>query len=1021
MLRSPEAQPYYMAPWQRRGRPPPEVGRYITIAVEKLVERIIPYLEVTSSPADKAIYYDGCQGLAASVVLRSIAEHPPPSLLKKFDKIIHIDCSRWKSRRSLQRAIAQEIKLSHQVMTIFDRQDEEDDFKGVDESSKAEIEDVGAEIHRVLQEHRCLVIFHNGSDNTVDLTDFGIPQPLGRWSLFGSKVLWTFRGRLRLNPGISMDVDNSHIFRYQGNSSPDVNFLLKEEAREIAGYSDMPDKAVEECCLYMLSLNSQGGDIMDYNWATHASSYWVCDGIIQGGQGDEAWEVAADLHQRICIEDYSSNALPYFGHKLRTSPNRWKLARGNSVVHPESTSFFLAIAASKSYPPLRPLPNDMFHQSDKLYVLKLCLCTFNFSSPPFGCCRSLRFLGLDDCKDKREEEDEKQDRLAMEFFQSIWVLDICNTDWEFALAPEITEQMAGNIREVHIKKGRIWSHNFSWRQLQNLRKLRVVEPTRPWETGERDEFANMLKMEFLDLSWNTTIQVLPSLSLESSIKTLILDGCVGLEHVEGLPPSLESFSLDARPRKDDSKEAKLSRISMAGCARLSDFTLRGSLPNLEKLDLSGTRVKTLDLTTQVMQVPCLQQIILVGCMQLHAILWPKEGLPTLTVLHIDTSVCPVQTKLHEVYATIMDIRFLQTLVLRSNARFCWKSNRFHLNLCVPCTTNVKGESYMKEKMGPGNSGKIMGPPQPKSLNPNSCSTYIDVSVGNIIIDHDYNNGIHFRLLGCHVEIGKGASNASVESVQAIMAMIFAVNQSESLHVHDNSSIATVIPEHMMSRVGRGLDWEHLKHCHVVRCSKMHTVFMTNYGGYPFKEIETFWAADLLMAHCIWSKGRTYDGKETICFAKLRSIHLYSCPRLAFVLPLLWGIQGTYLHNLESLHIINCGDLKTVFPVHPGLKENVLEFPRLKHIHLYELYKLQHICEVKMHAPKLERVWLRGCWGLRRLPAVGGASRRPIVECEQDWWEKLEWDGLEAGHDPCLFDRRHPSHYKKPLPRVSVLR
>ncbi|XP_073363725.1 uncharacterized protein [Aegilops tauschii subsp. strangulata] len=967
-------------------------------SIEIAVGNIVPYLEDTSNTAHKAIYFDGTGGLAASAVLRAIAQDPPPSLLKKFDKIIHVDCSRWKSRRALQRTITQELKLPRLIMDVIDRQDEEDDFRGIDEGLRAEIGFVGREILRVLMGQKCLVVFHNGSDNTIELNDLGIPQP-DQWFVFGSKVLWTFRGRLRLNPGVSKKVDDSHLFLYDTFSLYGWNYLLELEAREIARYTDNLGETVEECCLYLLSLNCQGGNIMDYNWATHASNYWVCDGIIQGGHGDEAWEAAAALHQHINIEDYSSNALPSFGHELETPSKRWILVKDNPVVHPESTSFFLAAVASESDPPLRSLPDDMFHKSDKLRVLKLCRCTFSFSSPPFRRCRSLRFLGLDSCQDQRPEEDEKQD---MDFLKSLWVIDIHNTDWNLPSSPEIIKQMATNIREVHIKNGRFWHIIFALGQPQNLHKLRVIDPTCcSLETG------------------------LPSLSSSTSLKTLVLDGCVGLEHVEGLPPSLESFSLDARPRKDDYKEAKISRISLAGCARLSEFTLRGSLPNLEELDLSATRVKTLDLTTQVVQVQCLQQIILLGCMQLHAILWPKEGLPTLTVLHIDTSVCPVQTKLHEVDVTIMDMRFFQSLVLQRNVRFCWKSNRFHLNLCVPCTTSVKGQSYMKKKMGPGNSGKIMGPAQPKSLNPNTCSTYTDVSVDNIIIDHDYNNAMKFQPSGCHVEIGKGVSNASVESVQAINAIIFAMNQSESLHVHDSSSITTVIPEHMMTV--DDLDWEHLKHCHVVRCPKMHTVFMTNYGGYPFTEIETFWAADLPMAHCIWSKGTTYRGTETRCFAKLRSIHLYSCPRLAFVLPLLWGTQGLYLQNLESLHIVNCGDLKTVFPVHAGLKERVLEFPSLKHIHLYELYKLEHICEVKMHAPKLERVWLRGCWSLRRLPAIGtsigavGDSRRPVVDCEQDWWEKLEWDGLEAGHDPCLFERRHSSHYKKALPRVSVLR
>ncbi|XP_044969740.1 uncharacterized protein LOC123429819 [Hordeum vulgare subsp. vulgare] len=499
-------------------------GEYIRPdTIEEAVQTVIPYLEDTSSAAHTAIYFDGWCGLAASAVLRAIAQDPPPPLLKKFHKIIHVDCSRWKSRRAFQRTIAQALKLPQRVMDAFDREDEEDDFKGVDESSRAKIHHVGAEIYRAVQDHRKMFVFHNGSDNTIDLNDFDIPL-----SVWGTRVLWTFRGRLRLSPGIMDKVDNSHLFLYR-EFSPLWNFLLQKEAREIAGYTDKLGEVAEECCLYLLSLNSQGGNIMDYDWATHASSYWVCDGIIQGGQGDEAWEVASALHQQICIQDYSSNTVPSFGDELETPLKRWVLSKDSSVVHPETTSFFLTRVASESDPPLRPLPNDMFHQSNKLRVLKLCRCTFSFSSPPFGCCHSLKFLGLDHCKDQPIEQDEKKGRPIMEFFQSLWVLDICHTDWNLDLSTEITEQMAAKIREVHIKKGRIWCRNFPWRQLKNLHKLRVIEPTASWQTGERDEFSDIVKMEFLDLSGDSTIQVLPTLMhVQEGIKIRNLKSVISL-------------------------------------------------------------------------------------------------------------------------------------------------------------------------------------------------------------------------------------------------------------------------------------------------------------------------------------------------------------------------------------------------------------------------------------------------------------------------------------------------------------
>uniref|UniRef100_A0ACD5WIQ3 Uncharacterized protein n=1 Tax=Avena sativa TaxID=4498 RepID=A0ACD5WIQ3_AVESA len=994
--------------------------------IEQAVKALTRHLNDTSNTAHKAIYFDGWAGLAASAVLTAIAEDPPQSLLQNFNKIIHIDCSRWKSRRSLQRKIAQELKLPHHVMAVIDRQDEEDDFSGINESSRFEINDVGAEIHRLLLQEKCLIVFLNGSNRTVDLDNFGIPL-----SVWGSRVLWTFRGRLRLNLEISENVDNSHLYFHAHTSYPyRCNNFLRKEAREIVGYPDKLAEA-EECCLYMLSLNSQGGDIMDYNWATHASSYWVCDGIVRGGQSDEAWEVATALQQQICMDDYSSNARPSFGSELNTPWNRWVLFRDKSdeygstkvrtaAVHPKSTSFFLAAATSGSHPPLRLLPNDMFHQSDKLGVLKLCGCTFSFSSPPFCCCRNLRFLGLDGCKDQRVEQTDTQVRPTMEFFNSLWVLDICNTDWELDLSPEIIQQMAANIREVHIKTGRFWHMAFAWRQLQNLRKLRVIDPTCSWEMGGKDEFT-----------------VLPSLPASNSLKTLVLDGCVGLQHVEGLPLSLESFSLDAGSRKNVYKEAKISRISMAGCARLSHFTLYGSLPNLEDLDLSGTQLKMLDLRTEVVQIPCLQRVMLLGCEKLRVVLWSEKDFPRLNLICIDTHgggemrrILHDSEKLIEgycqAYVNIMDMRFIQSLVQI-------KRYRFSLNLCIS-TNNTNGEhSCNKVKMRSESSGEILGPPVPKSfIHEHACNTYTGVSIGDITLDHDYNSEVQFKPLGYHVEIGEGISNTSVESREGIKAIIGMMNRAESLYVHENSSIATIITEDMVS-TGYGeseLTWRHLKQCHVARCPKMETVFITSNYDARFENIEALWVADLPMAHCIWNPVDMNSCSWTrVSFAELRSIHLYSCPRLAFVLSLWWRRNDSYLSNLETLYIVNCGDLVEVFPEAMSLeeeiathdREGVLSFPKLKRIHLDELYKLRQICKAKMFAPMLETVRLRGCWGLRRLPAVDYRDNRPVVDCEKDWWEKLEWDGIEAGHDPSLFEPRHSSYYKKPLSRVSVLR
>uniref|UniRef100_A0A0E0KMP2 Disease resistance protein At4g27190-like leucine-rich repeats domain-containing protein n=1 Tax=Oryza punctata TaxID=4537 RepID=A0A0E0KMP2_ORYPU len=1001
----------------------------IVTSVDEAVKMLIPYLEDTSRDAHKSIYFDGWSGLAASAVLRAIAENPGESLRKKFDRIIHVDCSRWKNRRQLQRAIADQLKLPQHVMDLFDRQDEEDDFSGVEESSRAEIADIKREIYRTFMDLTCLLILNNGSDYTVDIASFGFP--LNDWyNLRDNRLLWTFRGRLRLNPKIDQNVDRSHLsflpyeyYRFHYSIEMWKDFLARE-AKEITQYSGelhLDGTKAAECCLYLLSLNYRGGDIMDYNWATHASNYWVCDGIItvQGEEEDgslhkdQAWELAAALHQEIRLEDYSSNTVPSFAALLDTPKNRWVLVtqKSNMKTKPtlDTTSLFIAFKNAVL------LPYDMFHQANKLRVLRLCNCTFSFSSPPFHCCHNLRFLGLDKCQDHRPQEareDNSNTSPALEIFQRLWVLDICYTDWELAFPTESTkeQQMVMNIREVHINNGRIWHSNFAWRRLKNLQKLRVIEPTHPWGmTGEMDEFAD-------------------------SLKTLILEGCVGLEKVgpRGLPSSLESFSFDSRAVKN-CDETKLIYVSLAGCLRLESFTLRGPLPNLKELDLSNTRIKSLDLKDQVVQVPRLRRVILLGCKQLRAVLWPEEGVPELMVLSIDIlgvqvvgkashdSLVPKEQEGYcHSYVAAMDMRFLQLLLLRNGEWFCCNESKFNLNLRLSSAIDDSGKYYSKKKSDYCGPGILVESPLHRATIPVTQGCYKDVNLAMVsAIDFDISSAPRHEPLDIHVEIGEGISYANVVSEQALSAVSFVMNKAESLHVHDNFSITSI-------NAKRVITWPCLKWCHIERCHKLNPVFYTDYIFECFTTLEAFSASELMMANCIWSRGRTgNDWGDYSSFAKLRSIHLHYCPRLTFVLPLSWATSYPHLPSLETLHIVYCSELRQVFPVEPVAlskqPRGALEFPKLKHIHLRDVPKLQQICKTRrMVAPQLDTISVRGCWALKRIPAIGCGRRCPIVDCEKEWWEKLEWDGLDVGHHPSLFEPRHSRYYKKDLPRGSLL-
>uniref|UniRef100_A0ACD6AT79 Uncharacterized protein n=1 Tax=Avena sativa TaxID=4498 RepID=A0ACD6AT79_AVESA len=182
----------------------------IDLAVEKILVKLGAD---TASIRKNAIYFDGWDGLGASAVLQAVArrlrisnELATKPMGLEFDEIIHIDCSKWESRRAMQRKIAEQLKLPIRVMDIFDKQDEEDDFNILEEGSRGEIAQVTRAIYKTIQNRRFLVILHNGSNEEIDIFNFGL-------SLYGyanSKMLWTFQGRFRLDTKM---IDNVSLMK----------------------------------------------------------------------------------------------------------------------------------------------------------------------------------------------------------------------------------------------------------------------------------------------------------------------------------------------------------------------------------------------------------------------------------------------------------------------------------------------------------------------------------------------------------------------------------------------------------------------------------------------------------------------------------------------------------------------------------------------------------------------------------------------------------------------------------------
>ncbi|TVU43705.1 hypothetical protein EJB05_10193, partial [Eragrostis curvula] len=1012
------------------------------------------------------MYFDGWDSFGTVAVLRSITQElrfmkdPPPELC--FGRIIYIDCSTCKSKRVMQRRIAEELKLDRKTMDMFDKEDEEEDFNGVDTTSRDEIRGVAAVIDRILRESRLMMIFLNESEEEFVPNRFGVPE------YSDNIILWTFTRRFPTKSGLCSLECYDELYdgpteqvtsklRYTNIficgiswervldeiiTRSELSALVHEEAASVlARHPCMQEDdlaLVLDCYHYVLFLHHSSDQGTRRLWANHGANYWICDGIIQG---DRTREISKALYQEISFEcdddSFNSSAFKHYDMTLRDSPylvfgeysyssrmigkmhGRWISITSKNNLVDENIKSILAKASSiilafESTNSPYGLPNDLIKQCNNLRVLILSYCAFNFLSPLFRHCQTLRFLGLDHCRNNHTAELEREEYTADKWacLHSLWVLDLRYSDWGEILSEENMDLM-GNIMELNIEGFECWQFTSQLEgRLPNLERLRIVKPIRPAEASKEtnNSFVGKAKLEVLDLSANNDMENLPtSLSKANNLQVLVLDGCDELQNVVLSNPLLRSFSFDgcgpatnwssmvelptesSRPKcpsnADNKKDVKTSVISLQGCTQLENLFLRG-LPNLEELDLSGCAIKILDLETMVVDVPRLKRLFLLGCEHLRAIKWGSYEQLELELLCVDTRPAS-RIDRSKKKNKLVDIRIT--------------------------SSNICGERSSETEMS-----KLPCDQQHHVVAPGRL--YNDVFVELVLNSGDALTPMEAfpepptSQLDGHIEIGEGSRNmtSEVENDLTVTELQMLMNRYvQSLHVHDTWT----------STAMASVSFNCLKWCRVEKCPRLDPVFPR--GAHPMV-LETIWASHLLMARCIWSKKGGLLGlleSDVYNFARLRHLHLRSCPSLQFALP----VWTSSFDNLETLHVIHCGSLRHVFELNKDYKSSMVLFPKLTTIHLHEVPAMRQICEVKMHATALETIRTRGCWSLRQLPALEGRMpglRRPTVEMEKDVWDALEWDGVDAGgHHPSLYQPPvHSRYYKRQhLLRGTVLR
>ncbi|KAG0516311.1 hypothetical protein BDA96_10G351100 [Sorghum bicolor] len=681
-------------------------------------------------------------------------------------------------------------------------------------------------------------------------------------------------------------------------------------------------------------------------------------------------------------------------------------------------------------------------------------------------------------------------------FRNLCALELNYTDWYWLLSKDMLDFMA-NLRELNVKAvgNRSMSHlchcSGAGSNNRKLVKLRVVaeEPHNKYDdNGDTNQAVSPVVESFPDLSsWHI-------------LKTVVLDGCGDLKQIDcnALPLSLESFTLISSASSKIKiisfwGRARLKSLLLRGLFdSLVELDMSGTA--IKTLDLRATQAMGLRrlflLGCEELRAilwPQVQdenkevqlEVLRIDTTTTHAAWYREEGKSNkqqeATAASDNTSiegsssaaVCGKEDRTtinSDWYISVRDPRFFRSLMNLRHAKGLHveiSSTGGHTDTsCEGIYSNACGQQKPV-----GNLYYIDGI---ISTAFNSNSQADDGADRDLFAEAEASTMKRMWLWHCppipmnsnwahcyitiqdetRTESLQGiSSSSSSSSTQLITAATtlpdFVHVNARTLHFHDSLSITCLPGPPAPATTDDAVDfkWNYLRWCRLERCSNLEGVVFTaplKLSDNIFYCLETFWASQLPKARYIWDWSTSGFRPGRGSFEDLSFLHLDYCPRLVHVLPL-YTSNTNGCHNLETLEIVCCGNLREVFPLDSKSQqqEEPRQFPNLKRIHLYELPKLQRICgHCKMLAPRLETVKVRGCWGLKRLPAAvrdeaesseeeSSEDITPLstvnLDCEKEWWDNLEWDGEEAGHHPSQYKPTYSAYYKKNQLRASVLR
>ncbi|XP_034696782.1 probable disease resistance protein At5g63020 [Vitis riparia] len=161
-----------------------------------------------------------------------------------------------------------------------------------------------------------------------------------------------------------------------------------------------------------------------------------------------------------------------------------------------------------------------------------------------------------------------------------------------------------------------------------------------------------------------------------------------------------------------------------------------------------------------------------------------------------------------------------------------------------------------------------------------------------------------------------------------------------------------------------------------------------------KHLNSFWMDDCdTLIKFDWAE----KGKETVdysnlnpkvkCFNGLETVIIFGCRMLK---NLTWLI---FAPNLKYLRIVHCCRMEEVIGKGEEDGGNLSPFTNLIQVQLFFLPQLKSVYWNPPPFLYLERITVRGCPELKKLPLNSNSARerRVMIEGKEAWWNELEWE------------------------------